>query len=221
MKKKVVLSVAAAALIGTLAVGGTLAWFTDTETATNVVTTGKVDILWNENGTDIVGDETGLNLGENLVPGKTMPKKAYVKNDGKSDAYIRAKILINVTEMKGTEEVKVELPEGKNWSDYLDITGMKTTGDGGVWSTTADANGYYYYNEIVGSGKATADFMTSVTLKAEEMNNFFADKKISIVLDAEAIQADNIFADGETKSAEKAFEIVTNNETKKVEDLEK
>ena len=43
MKKKLVLSLAAAALVGTLAVGGTLAWFTDTETATNVVTTGNVE----------------------------------------------------------------------------------------------------------------------------------------------------------------------------------
>ena len=48
MKKKLVLSLAAAALVGTLAVGGTLAWFTDTETATNVVTTGNVDIAWFE-----------------------------------------------------------------------------------------------------------------------------------------------------------------------------
>ena len=31
MKKKLVLSLAAAAMVGTLAVGGTLAWFTDTE----------------------------------------------------------------------------------------------------------------------------------------------------------------------------------------------
>ena len=38
MKKKVALTAAAVALVGTLAVGGTLAWFTDTETATNVVT---------------------------------------------------------------------------------------------------------------------------------------------------------------------------------------
>ena len=43
MKKKYALALAAAAMVGTLAVGGTLAWFTDTETATNVVTMGNVD----------------------------------------------------------------------------------------------------------------------------------------------------------------------------------
>ena len=32
MKKKYALALAAAAMVGTLAVGGTLAWFTDTET---------------------------------------------------------------------------------------------------------------------------------------------------------------------------------------------
>ena len=50
MKKKYALALAAAAMVGTLAVGGTLAWFTDTETATNVVTMGNVDITLSENG---------------------------------------------------------------------------------------------------------------------------------------------------------------------------
>ena len=50
MKKKVALTAAAVAMVGTLAVGGTLAWFTDTETATNVVTMGEVDIKLSEDG---------------------------------------------------------------------------------------------------------------------------------------------------------------------------
>ena len=50
MRRKVALTAAAVAMVGTLAVGGTLAWFTDTETATNVVTLGNVDIVLNEDG---------------------------------------------------------------------------------------------------------------------------------------------------------------------------
>ena len=66
MKKKLVLSLAAAAMVGTLAVGGTLAWFTDTETATNVVTTGHVDIsVMEKDKADkeyTVQDDAGLKL---------------------------------------------------------------------------------------------------------------------------------------------------------------
>ena len=71
MKKKVALTAAAVALVGTLAVGGTLAWFTDTETATNVVTMGKVDILLKEDGgTDgnKVTSPEGLEY-KNVMPG--------------------------------------------------------------------------------------------------------------------------------------------------------
>ena len=76
MKKKVALTAAAVALVGTLAVGGTLAWFTDTETATNVVTTGHVDISVMEK--DSAGDtyeeknDSGLTLDGKYVPNATV-----------------------------------------------------------------------------------------------------------------------------------------------------
>ena len=68
MKKKVALTAAAVALVGTLAVGGTLAWFTDTETATNVVTMGEVDIRLSEDGgkDGIIGNN-GLEY-DNVMP---------------------------------------------------------------------------------------------------------------------------------------------------------
>ena len=117
MKKKLVLSLAAAALVGTLAVGGTLAWFTDTETATNVVTTGNVDIAWFEGDGNVekkITDKyTGIQFGTEtpVTPGQNLDKEARIKNEGKNAAYIRAKIVF----LEGENEISK--PE------YMDIIG--------------------------------------------------------------------------------------------------
>ena len=85
MKKKLVLSLAAAALVGTLAVGGTLAWFTDTETATNVVTTGNVDIAWFEGDGNVekkITDKyTGIQFGTEtpVTPGQNLDKRLVIR----------------------------------------------------------------------------------------------------------------------------------------------
>lgn len=50
MKKKLTALAMVVVLGATAAIGGTLAYFTDTDSATNVMTTGKVDIKQNENG---------------------------------------------------------------------------------------------------------------------------------------------------------------------------
>ena len=50
MKKKYALALATAAMVVTQTVGGSLDWFTGTETATNVVTMGIVDISLGQAG---------------------------------------------------------------------------------------------------------------------------------------------------------------------------
>lgn len=243
MKKKVVLSVAAAALIGTLAVGGTLAWFTDTETATNVVTTGNVNVSWfekgekdddfkeikpveDENGNTVPG---GIKVDEDVVPGKSMEKKAYVENMGKNDAYIRAKIIVTISQngddMRIPEDATQVGEHEYDWYGlgYVDIEGM----DKNSWLYEDD--GYFYFigtldekkgKGVVSPGKATGYIMDSVKLNIERFNNDFANKGINITLEAEAIQADNIVEKGEAISPQKAFEIVTKGNTLEIPDYE-
>lgn len=192
MKKKAVLLIAAAALIGTLAVGGTLAWFTDTETATNVVTTGNVDIAWFENGKKITTKNPGVNFGSEdgqtpVVPGESLTKEAWVQNEGKNDAYIRAKILF----FEGTDRKAIDQPE------YLTILG---TDDKWV----KDQDGYYYYDGILSTNADTEPIMTSVKIDGSKAkNDNFADKEFTIELVAEAIQSDHLGA--EINSSKKAF----------------
>lgn len=195
MKKKLVLSLAAAALVGTLAVGGTLAWFTDTEIATNVVTTGNVDIAWYESDGNsekkITTDYTGIQFGKDtpVTPGQNLVKEARIKNEGKNDAYIRAKIVF----LEDGEET--QKPE------YLDMIGKD-----GDWEDGND--GYYYYAEIVKTTDYTKKIMTGIKINPDKANNDnFTDKEITVRLDAEAVQSDNL---GNVTNCKEAFGIVGN-----------
>lgn len=142
MRRKVALTAAAVAMVGTLAVGGTLAWFTDTETATNVVTTGNVDIALNENGgNDGVAGENGLTYSD-VMPGDVFTKEVTVENKG-NDAYVRAIIEVTGVDMKGDEPIsfiKDEVTQDWIWSGpNEDGTYTATVTYDGIFAEEADA----------------------------------------------------------------------------------
>ena len=106
MKKKLLAMCLVVALAATAVIGGTLAYFTDTDTKTNTFTAGgvKIDLIEQqvgENGLEpfeqdqvlmpIVGsaqgekDQYGQPVAENYID-----KIATIENKGKSDAYVRA-----------------------------------------------------------------------------------------------------------------------------------
>lgn len=73
--RKMVKGIALAAMVAALAAGGTAAYLTDFETATNSFTIGKVDIEL---------DEPNWKPDDNtkLVPTQVIKKDPYVKNKG-------------------------------------------------------------------------------------------------------------------------------------------
>lgn len=186
MKKKVALTAAAVALVGTLAVGGTLAWFTDTEIATNVVTTGHVDISVmekdSEAGTYEEKNDSGLTLNGKYVPNATVDKFVTVKNNNNSSkAWIR---------------VKIEMPESMN--DAV----LKGRDEKWIKNTDDSTDEYYYYTEAVDANQSTEELITGIKLPNwgnnmtdqgtlnTETNKI--DNGINIKVIAEAVQADNI-----------------------------
>lgn len=82
MKKKILALCLVVALAVTAVVGGSLAYFTDTDNATNTFTTGKVDITLNET----FDEQTAK-----LLPGKNIAKVVNVTNN-EEDAYVRLHI---------------------------------------------------------------------------------------------------------------------------------
>ena len=79
--RKLVKGIALAAVITALAAGGTAAYLTDFETATNSFTVGKVDI-------DL--DEPNWKPEDNtdLVPTQVIRKDPYVANKGVNEAFV-------------------------------------------------------------------------------------------------------------------------------------
>lgn len=78
MSKKSLILVVSLVLALTMGLGGTLAFFTDRDSETNIFTVGNVDI-------DLTED---FEQGAELVPGKEIEKKPVITNVGNNDAYV-------------------------------------------------------------------------------------------------------------------------------------
>ena len=90
--RKLVKGIALAAVITALAAGGTAAYLTDFETATNSFTVGKVDI-------DL--DEPNWKPEDNtdLVPTQVIRKDPYVANKGVNEAFVYLEVSVPVRRM--------------------------------------------------------------------------------------------------------------------------
>ena len=104
MKKKILTLCLVLALAATAVIGGTLAYFTETEEQTNEFAVGNVKIDLYEDakqedgaGNVIKAEQKDMGKGvdtnpgfkyENIQPGHKMTKVAHVENTGKNDAYV-------------------------------------------------------------------------------------------------------------------------------------
>ena len=94
MKKKITAIFLCVALVAIAVVGASLAYFTDTKTATNTFTMGDVKIKLDETN---VNNPTGARVTRNeynVYPGAVVTKDPVVHNVGKNGAYIRAIVTV-------------------------------------------------------------------------------------------------------------------------------
>lgn len=120
MKKKTILVAAIAVmLVAALVVGGTLAYFTDTDTKTNTFTTGKVDITLNET---FDADNAKLLPGSQST--NAVQKEVSIKlNEGSEDAYVWYEWLIpaaldSTNGSTGTDNIVHVNSAGRTWDNY-------------------------------------------------------------------------------------------------------
>ncbi len=114
MKKKI-LAAALVLALALVAVGTTLAYFTDTKEAENTFTIGSVaiDLLESQYYTNVdtasdadirASAENYQNYlsqaGKNVVPGREFMKAIYVDNTGKNDAYVRVRLVVTANQFK-------------------------------------------------------------------------------------------------------------------------
>lgn len=86
MKRKLFVVMSVCLLLGIFAIGGTLAWLTDEDQATNAITIGNVTI-------DVREDNWDPQEGLSIYPGKITKKDPIVYNTGENPAYVRVKVM--------------------------------------------------------------------------------------------------------------------------------
>lgn len=203
MKKKITAIFLCVALVAIAIVGASLAYFTDTKTATNTFVMGNVQIKLDEtNVNDPTGDRVTSNE-YNTYPGAVVKKDPIVHNTGANAAYIRATVKVEgwVATCKDCYNF-----EGADYAAtlvrYLVAEGALGT-DWSVEKATVDANNgdvtftLKYANALAADDDTTAMFQ-QVQVPAGLVNGKTLGK---ITVTAQAIQVDG-FATWEAAFAE-------------------
>ena len=179
-RKKIGCGFIALALVGLVGVGGSLAWFTDNESARNVFTTGKVDITLTETGgADDVATEEGIQYYD-VMPGNTETKKVTVHNI-EDAAYVRVKVTIGGLDETHAKSLVFVANDDTNITvnEYID------NGDG-TYSFYITRENAMAAND--GSGKYVA--FKEVVIPTS-WGNDMVNKTFTIDVQAQAIQAEN------------------------------
>ncbi len=185
MKKKIVTCSLVVALLVIGVIGASLAYFTDTDNADNVFTTGKVDISLEENfeQNSKLLPATGSAQAGTLENGVT--KEIQVKNEaGSEDAYVRVHIAIPNILDNGDPSFdagknvlhfnydKDSIGEGK-W-DWSKTAGTPYEGDWNYYETTIDGIKYNVYvvtyEKALKEGEITAE---------KAMHQVYLDSKVT------------------------------------------
>ena len=110
-KKKTI--IAAAVLLMVFVVGGTIAYFTDTDTKTNTFTIGNVDITLTEDGWDALADTNNNDIpdvAEDMMPGESVTKDPLINNvSTKNPAYVFVKVEVPCTTIVAPATTSEEL----------------------------------------------------------------------------------------------------------------
>ena len=185
MKKKITLVVTCLVLVAAMVIGGTLAYFTDTDSKDNVFTTGKVDITLEENfeQNSKLLPATGSAQAGTLQNGVT--KEIQVTNEtGSEDAYVRVHIAIpsilddgastfdaknNVLHFNYDEN---SIGAGK-W-DWSKTTGAPYQGDWNYYETTIDNVKYNVYVVTYGTALKAGE-----TTPEKAMHQVYLDSKVT------------------------------------------
>ena len=200
------MSVAACAMVGALAVGGTMAYLTDNESATNTFTVGKVQVDLTE--PNYPGNES--QDVKNLVPNQELQKDPKVTNTGVNDAIVYMTVEVPVKDVtvvgadgiKGAKE-KTELFWFKDTADtqgtyanHFSDQWMELTSKGEKDAATGDTNKYVFaYKTAVAKDAATDNLFDKVQLKNIIENEVTAGEAQNIKVTTYAIQASEVLED--------------------------
>lgn len=168
---KIKIRCAVAALIAvmvTLLSRGSLAFYSALGTATNVVTSGNIQLLIHE--TTDQGKEFPEE-GVFVVPGDIVSKKVTVESDCDHPFYLRVKILYGIQNetLSAKECFKLNIDE-ENWLLH---------------------DGWYYYKGIVQPGETTPHIFSHVEMVGAKIDKSYIGKTLTLTVEAQAVQSEN------------------------------
>ena len=168
-KRKILLLAAALCMIAILAVGGTLAYFTDTtDVENNIFTVGNVDITLDEPK----WEEQGKGDAPEVYPGEALAKDPTVHNVGANPCFVRVRV-------SGLDCLG-EAGMIKYRTNYV----VDTLGEGWVKHT----DGYYYYTKVLETGADTTPVFDSIVIPTA-LTNGDGETEFHIDVQAYAVQA--------------------------------
>lgn len=153
--------------------GKSLAYYTVTGTATNVVTSGIIQLAIHEQTED---GKPFPEDGVEVKAGEKVDKKVTVENICAQPFYLRIKLVNGI--------------EDSNLSTMGVFDVDLNTAD---WTQRAD--GYIYYNEILQPGQTTSAAFTQVELVKGRVSTAYEGKVLTLTVTAEAVQSKNNPAD--------------------------
>ena len=173
MKKKV-FAVSVIMLCLAIVAGGTAAYFTATDTAHNVITTGSVDIevVEKQEVDGVLVDYPDKPI-DRVMPGASISKIVTLENTGTGDAWVRVRV-----------DKNIKMKDAKDPADPELLTLDYNTQD---W---AEKDGWFYYRKPLPVGQATTPLFQSVKVSAD-MDNPYQGSSFHITVNAQAVQVKN------------------------------
>ena len=164
------LVVSAAILCIALMTNSTIAYFTTSAVARNVITAGTIQV-------DLVEKDAAGNAFQNpvnVVPGAEIEKVVTVENTGSNPCWVRIGV-----------EKSVELAEGVSGEADLSLISIDFNTDD--WT---EKDGWFYYNNALESGETTEALFTAVTF-SEDMGNLYQSSVATVLVKTQVVQAQN------------------------------
>lgn len=150
----------------------TVAYYTTIGTATNVVTSGSIQLVIHETTAD--GSPFPVQ-GVYIMPGDIISKVVSIENDCTHPFYLRVKLVDGIN----SEELSSE--------ECFDIN------IGPKWHVAED--GWIYYTEILQPGEFSAPVFTEVEIVGAAVDKSYIGKTLTLTVSAQAVQSENNPAD--------------------------
>jgi len=179
MKSKAkLLLIALAAILVTVLTQPTLAYYTTIGKATNVVTSGGIELKIHEktaDGSDFPAE------GVYIIPGDIVSKQVSVENVCGHPFYLRVKLISGSTNetLSAEDCLKMDI----NTNDW----------------TCQD--GFYYFNRILEPGETTPALFTQVEIVGSKVDQTHIGSTLSLTVNAYAVQSENNPAEYPWKAA--------------------